>query len=165
MHGRFARRTPGDCAVLGYPADPDTAAIVAEFSWLCFLCARCGGLGWSAHAPQVLEVPVSSPPASLLPAGAGRWEVVNEVAIRLGRDVRTVESWCEKGLLCCEALAGGYGGVWVAVTAEGWPINGPKVQSYRQHRSELCRQREAARRAAREAAAPPKKSRSRRRSA
>jgi hypothetical protein len=104
---------------------------------------------------------MTSPPASLLPAGAARWEIVNEVSIRLGRDLRTVESWCEKGLLHSLSLAGGYGGLWVAVTGEGWPLDGPRVQAYREHRSELCRKREAARRSAREASVPVKKSRSR----
>ncbi|KFE60102.1 hypothetical protein [Hyalangium minutum] len=68
---------------------------------------------------------------------------MNEVAIRLQRDVRTVEHWCERGLLHSTALAGGYGGVWVAVTDEGWPVDGPNVKAYSETRSEACRQREA----------------------
>lgn len=95
------------------------------------------------------------PPSSLLPPGASRWEVVNEVAIRLKRGVRTIESWCARGLLHSESLAGGYGGVWVAVTAEGWPIKGPNVDAYSAQRSKVCRDREATRRAAR--ASEPKK--------
>jgi hypothetical protein len=105
-----------------------------------------------------------SPPLSLLPPGAARWDVVNEVAIRLGRDVRTILSLCRKGLLHSYSMAGGYLGIWVAVTVEGAPVDGPKVESYREHRSNVSRQREARLRAAREAAAqasPKKKPRSR----
>jgi hypothetical protein len=87
---------------------------------------------------------MSSPPLSALPQGAARWEIVNEVAIRTGKDVRTIESWCEKGLFHSIDLAGGYGGVWVAVTADGWPVNGPGVAAYRQRRSEAARLRAAA---------------------
>lgn len=75
---------------------------------------------------------------------------MNEVAIRIKRDVRTIEHWCERGLLHSTALAGGYGGVWVAVTDEGWPMDGPNVEAYSETRSEVCRQREASRKAARE---------------
>ena len=100
-----------------------------------------------------------SPPLSLLPPLAAKWDVVNEVAIRLGRDVRTVESWCEKGLLHTLKLAGGYGGIWVAVTADGWPLDGPNVSAYSERRSEQCRQREAAK--VEQAKPAPKKARRR----
>lgn len=81
------------------------------------------------------------PPASDLPPGATAWALVNNVAMRTGKKVRTIESWCEKGLLHSITLAGGYGGVWVAIRADGWPVDGPNVKGYQDKRSDSARAR------------------------
>ncbi|KFE60103.1 hypothetical protein [Hyalangium minutum] len=75
------------------------------------------------------------PPLELLPPGAQAWALLNDVAIRTGKEVRTVRNACEQGLFHSIGLAGGYLGIWVAVREGGWPVDGPKVQEYRAHRS------------------------------
>lgn len=103
---------------------------------------------------------MTTPPVSMLPPGAECWSIVNDVAIRTGKDVRTIENWCEMGLFHSTKLAGGYGGVWVAVTADGWPVDGPGVAEYQQRRSDSARRRAAAlakQRPQRSEKTPPKK--------
>lgn len=75
------------------------------------------------------------PPASQLPDGACDWATVEDVAIALGKDVRTVRDWCANGLVHSKGLAGGYGGRWIAVAEGCWPIDGPGVEAYRARRS------------------------------
>jgi hypothetical protein len=105
-----------------------------------------------------------APPRELLPPGATRWALLNDVAIRTGKAVRTIREWCAAGLLHSTSLVGGYGGVWVAALADGWPVNGPNVESYREHRKNVNRENQAKRRATRASAqpSPRKKSRPRR---
>jgi hypothetical protein len=79
------------------------------------------------------------PPASWLPPGASDWATVEDVAIALGKDVRTVKDWCAKRLVHCQELAGGYGGRWISVAEGCWPINGPGVDDYRAQRSAVSR--------------------------
>jgi hypothetical protein len=76
----------------------------------------------------------NSPPTELLPPGATGWALVNDVAIRTGKTVRTVRGACEAGLFHFVTLAGGYLGTWIAVREGGWPVDGPKVAAYREHR-------------------------------
>ena len=106
-----------------------------------------------------------TPPVFALPPGAKRWDSANNVAIRTGKSVRTIESWCAKGLLHSASLAGSYGGLWVAVVEDGWPLNGPGVEAYRKQRSASARvggvkgaAASAAARAARKARRTPRKS-------
>jgi hypothetical protein len=84
------------------------------------------------------------PPASLLPAGACDWATVEDVAIALRKDVRTVKDWCAKRLVHSMGLAGGYAGRWIAVAEGCWPIDGPGVEDYRSHRSAVSQKNGAA---------------------
>jgi hypothetical protein len=78
-------------------------------------------------------------PRVALPPGAARWETPNEVAIRYEKTVRAIKDWCRVGLIFSTRLAGGYGGVWVAVAADGVPLDGPRVTDYRAQRSRAAR--------------------------
>lgn len=84
--------------------------------------------------------PPLSPPASRLPSGASSWILLEELAKVLQKEVRTIRLWCSRQLVYCEALAGGIGGVWIAVADGYWPIPNPAgVDAYRKRRSASAR--------------------------
>jgi len=78
-------------------------------------------------------------PKVSLPPGAARWESPNEVAFRLGKPVRYIRQLYARGLIAGWHLAGGYGGIWLAVSEDGVVLDGPKVAAYREQRSKSAR--------------------------
>lgn len=81
-----------------------------------------------------------SPPMSRLPPGAAKWATVEDVAIFTKKEVRTIKRWCERGLFFVFELAAGFGGRWVAVDADSWPLTNPSgAQVYRERRSASSR--------------------------
>lgn len=74
-----------------------------------------------------------------LPPGAARWESPNDVAFRLEKPVRYIRELYARGLLAGIHLAGGYGGIWLAVSESGVVLDGPRVAAYREQRSKSAR--------------------------
>ncbi|HVG57670.1 MAG TPA: hypothetical protein VNA24_03895 [Hyalangium sp.] len=110
--------------------------------------------------------PPLMPPLSRLPQGATSWATVEDVAIRTRKEVRTIKHWCALGLFFVEVLAGGYGGTWVAVDADTWPLtNAAGAKLYREARSASSRVGARASVESRRSKKPARRSSSPRRSA